>query len=220
MTKLFHVALMGCVMLAIAGCGASKAKTPQAAAEKLQEAVTSGDRAEFVACFAGTDGQKELLGSVFDMSQASDGFNTKVVEVFGEEGLAEFNDGMQMGAGRQDGFASIKDADLSTLEFTESEDGTTAVGTGSDGETFDLVKTDEGWQIPAPEMGGGGPMGAQMMEGMTELFQEMTAEVGKEGMTVATLKETFMTRAMEMMMKRMEESGMGGPGGMGGGYMP
>jgi hypothetical protein len=226
MNKLFQVVLVGCVAMLITGCGGgSKAKTPVEAATKVQDAFASGDREGFVACFEGTDSQKEDVGQAFDAGQAFDGFETKVIEVFGEEGMAELLADLPGGgqglADRMDIFNYIRTADLSALAFTESEDGATAVGAAPSGETFDFIKADGGWKLPMPELPSG-PMGmsaADMMEMMTPLFEEMTGEVGKEGMTIEKLKETFFTHMMDTMAKRMEDSGMMPPGGPGG-YMP
>ena len=167
------------------------ASTPQQAYQRFQVALESNDRDAILACFELNDEGTEAFNTLFDFRDAINGFDAEVTRVFGEDADAEL--------GFEDAFDGVIDNAVTTCTFTE--DGDTAVCIDADGDDHQMVKVDGAWKFTADDMPLGDPefeKSLEMLESVTEVLDDMTAEAGKEGMTLDQLQAVYMQRMMAM----------------------
>lgn len=182
--SLTAAALVLC-LLAPAGCGGKKAKSPKDAAKNFGNSLLKNDKDLFLSSVYYGDADKELVEAQFEMMAAMTEF---VVEFEKAYGTGKFKGSKPI----------ITEEDLENLEVEGSGD-TAVARSPSGGEDIKLIKKDGIWYVDIADAMPKGEQAAQakkVMGPMAEGIRKVTANIGKKGYDEKKIMGEFMAAMM------------------------
>ena len=182
--SLTAAALVLC-LLAAAGCGGKKAKSPKDAAKNFGNSLLKNDKDLFLSSVYYGDADKELVEAQFEMMAAMTEFVVKFEKAYG---TGKFKGSKPV----------ITEEDLENLEVEGSGD-TAVARSPAGGEDINLIKKDGIWYV---DISDAMPEGAQVAQAkkalgpMAEGIRKVSANIGKEGYDEQKIMGEFMAAMM------------------------
>ena len=182
--KSLTAAALALCLLAAAGCGGKKAKSPKDAAKNFGNSLLKNDKDLFFSSVYYGDADKEMVEAQFEMMAAIAEFSAKFEKAYGT--------GKFKGA-----TPAISDEDLADLEIEGSGD--TAVAKTPGGQNMQFIKKDGTWYV---DISDAMPKGAEAADAkkalgpMAEGIRKVTANIGKEGYDEEKTMGEFMAAMM------------------------
>jgi len=168
--KALAAAALSLCLLAAAGCGGKKAKTPRDAVKNYVNALLKGDKDLFLSSVHYGEADKELVEAQFEMMAVMMDFMTKFKKVYGT--------GKFKGAK-----TAVTEEELEKLKIEASGD-TAVARSPSGGEEMKLVKKDGTWYV---DITGDMPPGKdaekekEALALITKGIKKAAGNIGKEG---------------------------------------
>ena len=187
--KSLTAAALALCLLAPAGCGGGKAKSPKDAAKNFVNSLLKDDKDLFFSSVYYGDADKEMVEAQFETMAAMTQFAVKFEKAYG---TGKFKGSKPV----------ITEEDLADLEVEGSGD-TAVARTPSGSEDIKLIKKDGAWYV---DISDSMPKGAQDAETkkalvtMAEAIRKVTANIGKEGYDEKKIMGEFMGAMMSAAM--------------------
>ena len=187
--KSLTAAALALGLLAAAGCGGTKAKSPKDAVKNFVNSLQKNDKDLFLGSVYYGDADKEMVEAQFEMMVAMTEF---VVEYEKAYGTGKFKGSKPI----------ITEEDLADLEVEGSGD-TAVVRTSSDDQDIKLIKKGGTWYVDMSDAMSKGPQADKVkkaMGPMAEGIRKVTANIGKEGYDEQKIKREFGAAIMRAAM--------------------